>query len=142
MQHLGAKVRQLHRLAIRHVLQQPCARHQTRIGRVKPIDVLPDAEHLAAQQVGEERRREVRAIAPERRVHGACWRRRHVAGRHDVIDARATVTIVLAVASGQQMRRDPIAHQLLTLGLAHVGRRIAGSSRSSLDHKHLSSIEA
>ena len=56
MDHLGAKVRQLHRLVVRQRIDHLRIRHATRIGRQHAIDVSPNMNLARIEQGAENRR--------------------------------------------------------------------------------------
>ena len=67
MEHLGAVVRHLGRLAVMQLRDEPCVGHQARIGREDARDVLPQHDAPGAERAREQRRRQVRPAAAERR---------------------------------------------------------------------------
>ncbi len=71
VKHLGAEVRQLHRLAVRERVDDRGVRHATRVGRQHAIDVGPDVDLGRAQQRSEDGGGEIAAIASEGRLHAA-----------------------------------------------------------------------
>ena len=81
MQHLGAVVRDLGRFAMVELRNQPRVGHEPRIGGEDAGHVLPEHDALGAERAREERRRQIRAAAAERR-HAAVRRLADEAG-HD-----------------------------------------------------------
>ena len=81
MEHLGAVVRHLGRLAVMHLWDEPCVGHQARIGREDARDVLPQHDAPGAERTREQCRRQVRPTAAERR-HAAVRRLPDEAGGH------------------------------------------------------------
>ena len=69
MDHLGAEVGQLHRLVVRQRVDYRRVGHAPGIGAEHAVDVGPDVNLGGVEHVAEDRRREVRAVASERRLH-------------------------------------------------------------------------
>lgn len=65
VQHIGAKVRQLPGLVVRHGLQAHRLGHLTGVCRVDTVNVCPDADLPAARERAKYCGRVVRAISPE-----------------------------------------------------------------------------
>ncbi len=71
MDHLGAEVRQLHRLVVRQRVDDLWLRHAARIGRQHAVDVGPDVDLAGIEQRAEDRGGEVAAVAAQRGLHAA-----------------------------------------------------------------------
>ena len=67
MQHLGAVVRDLRRFAMVQLRNQPRVRHEPRIRGQDAAHVLPQHDLARAQRPGQQRRRQIRSAAAERR---------------------------------------------------------------------------
>ena len=67
VQHLGAEVRQLHRLFVGHLRQHERRRHDPRIGAQDAVDVGPDFDHRRADRGADDRRAVVGSVAADRR---------------------------------------------------------------------------
>ena len=67
MDHLRAEVRELHRFAVRHLVDDPGLRHLARIAAHHAVDVGPDVNLVGIEQRTEDRRGVVAAVASERR---------------------------------------------------------------------------
>ena len=93
MEHLGAVVRDLGRLAVMQLRDEPRVGHEARIGGQDARHVLPQHDAPGAERAREQRRRQVGAPAAERR-HAAVRRLADEAGddgdragRHERADA-------------------------------------------------------
>ena len=74
--HLGAEVGELHRLAVGQRVDDLGVGDAARVGRQHAVDVGPDHDLAGVQERAEDRRREVAAVAAERRLHAVLRRRR------------------------------------------------------------------
>ena len=76
MNHLGAEVRELHRLLVRERVDDRRVGNEARIGAQHAVDVGPDVDLVGVEQVADDRRGEIAAVASERRLEAVAGRAR------------------------------------------------------------------
>eukprot|EP00162_Nutomonas_longa_P014203 comp21867_c0_seq1/m.49520 comp21867_c0_seq1/g.49520 ORF comp21867_c0_seq1/g.49520 comp21867_c0_seq1/m.49520 type:complete len:779 (-) comp21867_c0_seq1:129-2465(-) len=90
MQHLGAKVGELHGLVVGNKVEAARTGHDARVGRVDAVNVGPDGDLARMEQGANDRARKVRAVAAER-GWGAVLVVGHKSREHKDLNVRVAV---------------------------------------------------